>query len=67
MVKKPQQSKIISDKSILFCVADIRIRSNTSSFGGLVQVLYNGEWGGICDDFWGEEETTVVCRMFHPG
>ena len=30
---------------------------------GRVEVLFGDEWGGVCDDGWGLEESTVVCRQ----
>ena len=25
-------------------------------------MFFGDQWGGVCDDGWGVEETTVVCR-----
>ena len=30
---------------------------------GRVEILYDGVWGPICDDYWGQEESDVMCRM----
>lgn len=32
---------------------------------GCVEVFYNGEWGIICDDYWGIVEVYVICCMFN--
>ncbi|WP_411023473.1 scavenger receptor cysteine-rich domain-containing protein, partial [Salmonella sp. s51228] len=28
-----------------------------------MQVYHNNVWGGICDDLWGLNDATVVCRQ----
>nr|XP_054774380.1 deleted in malignant brain tumors 1 protein-like [Lytechinus pictus] len=43
--------------------ADVRLSDGDVSSEGRVEVLYNGQWGTICDDSWGREEADVVCQQ----
>ena len=39
---------------------DLRLQNGDSYYGRL-EVLYNGEWGTVCDMDFGDEEARVSC------
>ncbi|XP_060102846.1 neurotrypsin [Heteronotia binoei] len=41
----------------------IRLAGGKGNHEGRLEVLYNGQWGTICDDGWTELNTHVVCRQ----
>ena len=30
---------------------------------GLIEVLHNEEWRGVCDDYWDDADADVACRQ----
>ena len=41
----------------------VRLVGGSSLNEGRVEVLYNEQWGTVCDDYWGPEDAGVACRM----
>ncbi|KXJ07932.1 Scavenger receptor cysteine-rich type 1 protein M130 [Exaiptasia diaphana] len=46
--------------------APLRLLGKTSSpslVQGILQIYHNGQWGTICNDTWGSNETNVACKV----
>ena len=41
----------------------VRLANGNASSQGRVEIWHSGQWNTVCDDGWGLEEATVVCRQ----
>ena len=41
----------------------VRVQGGTQPYNGRIEVMYNGEWGTICNMGWGSDDARTFCRQ----
>ncbi|XP_068433617.1 scavenger receptor cysteine-rich type 1 protein M130-like [Clinocottus analis] len=64
-----QESKERCGDATVVCgnTRPIRLMNGTGRCSGRLEIYHDGQWGTICDDRWGMQEGTVVCKEMNCG
>ena len=61
----PVDVTVEDDETASSGVGDVRLvqRGSDDTNQGIVQIYYDGQWGGVCHDHWDMKDAKVACRQ----
>ncbi|PIK38168.1 putative deleted in malignant brain tumors 1 protein-like, partial [Apostichopus japonicus] len=54
---------VVKGVCILLIWRPVRLVGGVRDQEGRIEIYLNGQWGTICDDYWGKEDADVACRQ----
>jgi len=51
-----------NDDALMIAGASLRLVASSLPREGRLEVYYNGEWGTVCDDYFGPIDASVACH-----
>ncbi|KAL3854705.1 hypothetical protein ACJMK2_013963 [Sinanodonta woodiana] len=55
----------LTDESVDNTIPQVRLVGGTEPWEGILEIMHNGVWGTVCDDYVTIMTAKVVCRMLH--
>jgi len=52
---------------VVLLLLTVRLVGGRHQYEGRLEVYYNGTWGTVCDDAFGNEDATVACKSLGSG
>jgi len=59
-----KNNKLVKCRYLCYAV---RLAGGMTNYQGRLEILYNGEWGTVCDDSFYDTEASVFCRQLGLG